>query len=49
MNAIEVSNLHFRYPHVPVLCNVSFEVQKGSFLAIAGPNEAGNLEFLSSI
>lgn len=41
MSIIEVKNLSFSFPHFPVLQKISFDVEAGSFLAIAGPNGAG--------
>ncbi len=47
MNVIEVSNLSFGYSKSPVLDDLSFEVESGSFLAIAGPNGAGKSTLLN--
>lgn len=41
MNIIEVDNLSFSYPQTPILQKLSFNVEAGSFLAIAGPNGSG--------
>jgi len=56
MNIIEVQDLTFGYTQTghsaelsrsPVLKDLSFEVQAGSFLAIAGPNGAGKTTLLN--
>ncbi len=47
MNVIEVSNLSFGYSKSPVLDDLSFGVESGSFLAIAGPNGAGKSTLLN--
>ena len=47
MNVIEVSNLSFGYSKIPVLDDLSFGVESGSFLAIAGPNGAGKSTLLN--
>ena len=45
---IEVENLSFGYtPQNTILKDISFEVTKGSFLAIAGPNGAGKTTLLN--
>jgi len=41
MSIIEIDNLSFAYDKSPVLSDLSFKVEQGSFLAIAGPNGAG--------
>jgi len=41
MSIIEVSHLSFGYSEDKVLEDLSFEVRRGSFLAMAGPNGAG--------
>lgn len=41
-NIIEVSNINFSYKAgCPILKNISFEVNSGTFLSIIGPNGAG--------
>jgi iron complex transport system ATP-binding protein len=48
MSLIRVDNLTFRYrPDEPVLSNLAFEVEAGSFLGIAGPNGAGKSTLLN--
>ena len=44
---IEVSHLSFGYSQSQVLCDLSFELSQGSFLAIAGPNGAGKTTLLN--
>lgn len=38
---ISVKNIDFAYNGTPVLKNISFDVDSGSFLALAGPNGSG--------
>jgi iron complex transport system ATP-binding protein len=47
MSIIEVGYLDFSYSEVEVLRNLSFEVERGCFLAIAGPNGAGKSTLLN--
>ncbi len=47
MNIIEVHNLSFGYSGAEVLQDLSFEVGRQSFLAIAGPNGAGKSTLLN--
>ena len=47
MNIIEVHNLSFRYSKADVLQNISFNVKKGTFLAIVGPNGVGKSTLLN--
>ncbi len=47
MNIIEVRHLSFEYSQVEVLRDLSFEVGRRSFLAIAGPNGAGKSTLLN--
>jgi iron complex transport system ATP-binding protein len=45
---IEVENLRFGYlPHSEILKDISFNVKRGTFLAIAGPNGAGKTTLLN--
>ena len=43
MALIEVTNLKYRYPHTEKLAldGLHFQVEKGSFIGIAGENKAG--------
>ncbi|HOP09849.1 MAG TPA: ATP-binding cassette domain-containing protein, partial [Candidatus Methanofastidiosa archaeon] len=43
MPPIKVRDLSFSYPHSPreIIKNVSFDVEKGEFLAIIGPSGCG--------
>lgn len=45
--SIRVSNLDFSYPGRPVLQRVNFEVARGEFLGIIGPNGGGKTTLLS--
>ncbi len=40
-NILEIKNLSFSYDYLPIIDNVSFNVQRGDFIALAGPNGAG--------
>jgi len=46
MNIIETTNLTFSYSQTSVLENLSFGVEDGSFLAVAGPNGCGKTTLL---
>ena len=43
---LSVENLQFRYPGVPVLRDVSFNVPAGDFLSLLGPNGSGKSTLL---
>lgn len=43
---LSVENLSFRYPDVPVLRNLSFELPSGDFLSLLGPNGSGKSTLL---
>ena len=47
MSIIEVQNLTFAYADTPILKDLSFQTEQGSFLAIAGPNGAGKTTLLN--
>lgn len=47
MKIIEVENLGFGYSKTPLLKDLSFAVEEGSFLAIAGPNGVGKSTLLN--
>lgn len=47
MSIIEVKGLSFDYPGTEVLKDISFEIEAGSFWAIAGPNGAGKTTLLN--
>lgn len=40
-NILEVNNLFFGYSRTPVVKDLNFNIEKGSFVAIAGPNGSG--------
>lgn len=46
MSIIEVKNLNFSYKSNPVLENVSFEIEKGDYVGILGPNGGGKTTLL---
>jgi iron complex transport system ATP-binding protein len=46
MNAIQVDNLSFDYPHTRVFSHLSFSIPVGTFLAILGPNGSGKTTLL---
>lgn len=43
---LSVENLQFRYPGVPVLRDISFNVPAGDFLSLLGPNGSGKSTLL---
>jgi zinc transport system ATP-binding protein len=48
--ALRLEHVSFAYPHgTPVLYNVDLEVQRGEFVAIAGPNGGGKTTLLRLI
>ena len=49
LKAVEICNLTVQYPDVKALDDVSFEVNKGDFLGIIGPNRAGKSTLFSSM
>ena len=48
-NIIEVSNLYFSYEKQDVLENLNFQIKKGDFLTIIGPNGGGKSTLLKLI
>lgn len=44
---IKVENLSFSYPQEPILKDISFDVNTGQFVAIAGPNGVGKTTLLN--
>lgn len=49
MPLLKIENLHFTYNDYPVLCGVNFELHKGDFWAIIGPNGGGKTTLLKLI
>lgn len=49
MPVISVQNLTFRYNGTDVLCDISFTVEKGVYLAIVGPNGSGKSTLIKNI
>jgi zinc transport system ATP-binding protein len=49
MNAIEVNKVSFGYNNHPVLTNVSFSINEGSYVGIIGPNGGGKTTLLKII
>ena len=47
MSVIQVKGIRFGYQQTHVLKDLSFEVEQGSFLAVAGPNGAGKSTLLN--
>lgn len=47
--AIQANNLVFQYQETPILENASFEIQKGEFIGIFGPNGGGKTTLLKLI
>ncbi len=45
-SVIKAQNLHFAYTRVPVLSNLSFEVQAGDYVGLIGPNGGGKTTLL---
>ncbi|HTY38261.1 MAG TPA: ABC transporter ATP-binding protein [Bacteroidota bacterium] len=43
---LSVENLHFEYPGVPVLRDITFDVPAGDFLSLLGPNGSGKSTLL---
>jgi len=43
---LSVENLSFRYPDVPVLRNIAFDLPSGDFLSLLGPNGSGKSTLL---
>jgi len=48
-SVLKVENLSFAYARVPVLENVSFEVQSGDYVGIIGPNGGGKTTLLKLV
>ncbi len=44
--SLRAEHIHFSYPNLPVLRDVSFELQKGDFLSLLGPNGSGKSTLL---
>ncbi len=49
MKIIEVENLRFSYNSIPVLEDISFSVEKGSFVGLVGPNGSGKTTLIKLI
>jgi len=49
MKIIEVENLRFSYNSIPVLEDISFAVEKGSFVGLVGPNGSGKTTLIKLI
>ena len=43
---LSVENLSFRYPDIPVLRNITFDLPAGDFLSLLGPNGSGKSTLL---
>jgi iron complex transport system ATP-binding protein len=43
---LSVENLSFRYPDIPVLRNITFDLPSGDFLSLLGPNGCGKSTLL---
>lgn len=47
--ALKFSDVSFSYPHLDVLCDVSFHFHSGEFIALVGPNGSGKTTLLKLI
>ncbi len=48
-NALEIQGLNFSYNGSPVLENISFSVEEGSFFGVIGPNGGGKTTLLKLV
>lgn len=46
MKLLEVKNLEAGYNHLPVIHDISFDLEQGEFLAVCGPNGSGKVRWL---
>ena len=49
MAYLELKNLSIGYQDVPVVQNISMEIQKGEIVALIGPNGAGKFPAVSCL
>lgn len=49
MAIIDVQNLHFEYPQVEAIKEVSFQIEEGTVTALVGPNGAGKTTLMNCL
>jgi len=49
MKLLEVKNLEAGYNHLPVIHDISFDLEQGEFLAVCGPNGSGKSTLIKAL